>query len=419
MSDQNTTVARTDAKAQGDWWGGDLPVAQLNEFIERSKQLGWEPVLDEVALKRKQFAHRLRNFRVGNWHLLRALPAESKALDLGCGFGALALGLSQYFGFVVGVDALWTRVSYGSLRGRQEKLDDIRFVEAGGFALPFKAAAFDLVTMNGVLEWAALYAEGLPRELQVSMLKEVGRTLSDGGTIAVAIENRYAMETLVGMDDTHTGMRLVPALPRPLANVVSRALRRKPYRTYLYDLAGYRQLFKDAGYHDATILDLVSSYNDYDFVVKPDDHITYRFLWEKNLVQSFYRRAGKLRKFLSTRAPTSLGALAYSYLILAGKNVVTLLDGEHPIWKHHLAQGIPARASRFACQGAVPGSLAIIAHDGVRALGALELIAAKQSNGLTVLDDSVATSLQLGSATNDWSDFNGVRIRGRAAGSES
>jgi hypothetical protein len=36
-----------------------------------------------------------------------------------------------------------------------------------------------------------------------------------------------------------------------------------------------------------------------------------------------------------------------------------------------------------------------------------------------VLDDSVATSLQLGSATNDWSDFNGVRIRGRAAGSES
>lgn len=419
MSNDDATVARTDAKAQGEWWGGDIPVAQLDEFIQRSKQLGWEPVLDEVAVKRKQFAHRLRNFRAGNWHLLRALPTECKALDLGCGFGALALGLSRYYRFVIGVDALWTRVSYGSLRAQQEKREDIRFVEAGGFALPFKGATFDLVTMNGVLEWAALYAEGAPRDLQVSMLREVRRTLSDRGTIAVAIENRYALETLVGMDDTHTGMRLVPALPRPLANVVSRTLRRKPYRTYLYDIAGYRQLFKDAGYREVKVVDLVSSYNDYDFVVMPNDHITYRFLWKKNLVRSFYGRAGKVRKFLSSTVASSLGDLAYSYLILAGNDVVTLLDSEHPIWKANVARGIPVGARRFACQGVVAGSLAIIAHDGARTLGALEFIGAKQSNGGTVLDDSVAAGLHLGAPTTDWSDFRGLRVRARAAGTWS
>src|SRR4029077_11674875 len=133
-------------------------------------------------------------------------------------------------------------------------------------ALPFREHHFNLVIMNGVLEWAWLYASGAPRALQVDLLRETRRVLTANGTVAIAIENRFAMETLVGMPDTHTQIRFIPALPRPAASLLSRALRHEPYRTLLHSAAGSRQLLQDAGYPCVRIFDLVSSYNDYDFV---------------------------------------------------------------------------------------------------------------------------------------------------------
>ncbi|HEX6534299.1 MAG TPA: class I SAM-dependent methyltransferase [Gemmatimonadaceae bacterium] len=366
-----TDGATTEEKARSIEWE-DLAPAQLEALAARSRAIGWREALDEVESLRPFFVKRLRNLPLGNWHLLRLLPADSRALDLGCGFGTLALGLADYYRRVVGMDALWSRVSYGALRAREDARATT-FAEGSGLALPFRELAFDLVTMNGVLEWAALYAEGAPRALQLRMLAEARRVLAPRGTLAVAIENRFAMETLVGMPDTHTQLRLVPALPRAAAGLVSRVAQRRPYRTFLYDAAGYRRLFRDAGFRNARALDLVSSYNDYDFVVDPGDASTYALLWRRGLVRSFVPRAERARRVLARRWPAALGRLGYAFLVLGGDDVSTVLDAEHPLWARAAREGVDAGRARFACQGATPGSLALVAHDGERLTGAIEL----------------------------------------------
>jgi SAM-dependent methyltransferase len=364
-----------------------MPLSRLQDFISRSRAIGWRSALSEVAGERPFFAHRLRNLPLGNWHLLRALPRESSALDLGCGFGSLALGFADHYRFVVGLDALWSRVSYGRLRALEDNGVGIGFVQGNGLALPFRDGRFNLVAMNGVLEWAWLYArEAAPRSLQVAMLRETRRVLTPNGTVAVAIENRFAMETLMGMTDTHTRLRFVPALPRGAANLLSRALRHKPYRTLLYSAAGYRHLLHDAGYPRVRIFDLVSSYNDYDFVVDPGDAATYRLLWDLGLVRTFSTRAGNVRRSISRRWPKTLGAFAYAYLVLGGDDVGTVLDAGHRFWKRAASYGASAGASRFACQSPSVGALTIVAHDAKRVVSALEL-----STGATSLAGSRST----------------------------
>ncbi|MDP9203237.1 MAG: class I SAM-dependent methyltransferase [Gemmatimonadota bacterium] len=244
----------------------------------------------------------MHDLELGNWHVLLGLSRDSAALDLGCGFGSLALGLRKYYRSVVGIDTLPSRLEYASLRAQQDGRTGNLFARASGLELPFRAGSFDLVTLNGVLEWAGLNAKGDPRKLQVKMLSEARRTLAPAGVVAVAIENRFAMETLAGMHDTHTGLPFVPALPRTVADQIVRAVRKEPFRTYLYDRPGYVKLALKAGFERARVFDLVSSYNDYDYVIDTHDAASYRFLWSRDAVRTFYRRAGSARRAIATLA---------------------------------------------------------------------------------------------------------------------
>ena len=368
-ADQPTTAL--DARARDAEWE-DLPVDRIRELTARSARVGWRPALSEVERERPFFARRMRNLPLGNWHLLRMFRRDARVLDVGCGFGSLALGLAHYFIQVLGIDALQSRVDYAAMRAREEARPAL-FVQGSGLSLPFGAAALDVVTMNGVLEWAGLYADGSPRQLQVAMLREARRVLAPAGTLAVAIENRFAMETLVGMPDTHSGLRLVPALPRPAASLVSRLARRRDLRTWLYDAAGYRALLAEAGFESVRAYDLVSSYNDYDFIVDPSDAETYRFLSSAKLARTFHERAGRARRLVAARWPGALGRFGYAYLLLGGRDVSTVLDAEHPIWTGAAAAGIPPGRSRFACQGTRVGTLALVSHDAGRVRGVVEL----------------------------------------------
>jgi SAM-dependent methyltransferase len=383
MAGTHGTGSDADRRARGAEWE-DLPLERIAELTERSRRVGWRAALAEVEGERPFFARRMRNLPLGNWHLLRALPRQSRALDLGCGFGSLALGLAKHFDSVVGVDPLWSRIAYASLRAREDGAA-ASFVRGSGFALPFRPGTFELVTMNGVLEWAGLFADGAPRRLQLGVLREARRLLAPGGTLAVAIENRFAMETLAGMPDTHTGLRLAPALPRHVAALLSRAIRRRPFRTYLYDAAGYRRLLREAGFPSVRVYDLVSSYNDYDFIVEPSDADTYRLLWDGGLVRTFYSRAGRVRRLIASRWPGALGGLGYAFLLLGAANGETLLDADHDAWTRAAAAGVGAGRSRFACQGSRVGSLLLVSHDAGRVVGAVEV-------GIEPRDDATATS---------------------------
>ncbi len=289
---------------------GDPEVSEVVTLVADSAPLGWREALTQRIKGHAFFVKRLSDLTLGNWHLLLLRDRAGLALDIGCGFGSLTLGLGEYYSSALGVDMLRERLAYASLRAQQDHRDRSRFTQTNAHQLPLRNGTCDLVTMNGVLECAALYARGEPRILQRAMLLEARRVLKPDGVIAVAIENRYALEELAGMADTHTGLRFVTTLPRVVANGVSRARSGRPYTTYLHSRTGYKTLLRDAGFADVCIFDLISSYNDYDFIVSPDDDATYRFLWRRNVVRTFVPWAGRARRLLATVRPRWLDRFA-------------------------------------------------------------------------------------------------------------
>lgn len=351
---------------------GDPDATGIAELISRSRANGWRKEIAEIGRSRPFFSKRLLDFAQGNWHLLAGIPRDGTALDVGCGFGSLVLGLSTHFRTVLGIDMLLQRLALSRLRADQDGVAHAFFARSSGFQTPFRPETFDLVTLHGVLEWAAYYTRGEPRSLQLSMLAEARRVLKATGTLAVAIENRYAAESLVGMRDTHTQIRFITMLPRWLANILARSRTGLDYRTYLYGRSGYEKLFRDAGYRSVRILDLVSSYNDYQFVVAPGDAETYRFLWSRDLISTFYPRAGKMRRRLSRMLPRALGEVSYAYLILAGDSSTCMLDADHEIWKRANTWGVGEGVYRFACKGTGVGTMVLVAHDGSAPLGFIE-----------------------------------------------
>jgi ubiquinone/menaquinone biosynthesis C-methylase UbiE len=398
---------------------GDVPTAQVEKLISESRRVGWRAALGDAAVGAPFFGERLGNLRLANWHMLLARSPSGSALDVGCGFGTLPLGLARHFRTSVGAEMLHERLRYAALRAYQEACPNAFYVRSHGARLPLADATFDLVTMNGVLEWAALYSDGDPRSLQVAMLRELRRVAREDGVVAVAIENRYALESLLALSDTHTGLTFITALPRGAADLVSRLRRHEPYRVFLYSRREYEALFHDAGFAEVTLLDLVSSYNDYDFVVRPDDAATYRFLWEQRMVRSFYRPAAWARRRLASWKPALLGKLSYAYLVVGGNSATTLLDEQHPFWRAAAEWGAEPGAARFASPGETPGAITILTHDGERILSRLELgsTAAAANDGPPGGDGGqpLATSqpgrAALATRFAGSGEFNGIRCR--------
>ena len=364
----------------------DLDAQQLADLLAATREKGWRQALNEIEEHAPFFVKRMRNLALGNWHLLLLRDRADRALDVGCGFGSLPLGLAEYYRNTVGAEFLPNRIAYASTRAAEDARNSCLFVRASGLSLPFATGTFGLATLNGVLEWAGIYAAGNPRALQLQMLGEARRVLAPDGHLAVAIENRFAMESLLGMPDTHTGVIWPTVLPRWMASALTQWRTGARFRTYLYHPSSYRRLFRAAGFPSARVFDLISSYNDYDFVVDVNDVASYRFLFRRDRVRAFFRLAGRARRALNRVWPAALPRVGYANLVIGGANTSTILDAAHPLWKALAVTGAGPGHHRFGCQGEGAGQLTIVCHDGDRITAMVEL-------GSTLPTDDRAASI--------------------------
>jgi ubiquinone/menaquinone biosynthesis C-methylase UbiE len=346
---------------------------QIRELLSHARQMPWCSALDWLRTKHSGFAARLDREWLSDWTLLVHPSQRHRALDLGCGFGTLTLGLAHSFDHVVGIDVLPLRLAIAAARRRSLGLKNVQFIQADGCVLPLRGKSFDLVVLNGVLEWAALAGAEKPEIAQVRVLSEVQRMLSNDGIVGVAIENRFALETWSLTPDTHTGMLLLPLLPRWMARALYRVRVGRRLPVQLHSHRGYRRLFQRAGFAAVRLLDLAPSYNDYDVIIDPDDRASYRFLWQRRLVRSFNPVSRSIRRQLAWVVPGVLGSLSYAYLVIAGKSVITPLDISHSIWTALEPYGISPGAHRFGCRGHTAGSFAIVSHDGENVSSIVEI----------------------------------------------
>ncbi len=187
--------------------------------------------------------------------LLVELGSQDRVLDLGCGWGNLAIEASYSAGQVIAMDLAPLRARFAQLRAESLGIQNLTVLGGGDTAkLPFAAGSFDLIVLNGVWEWVAASGTGHPDRRLVQYIREVHRVLSDRGAVLIGIENRFSAKYMTGMLEEHASLRYISLLPRWLADRYSERERAMPYRVRTYGYDGIRAILKKAGYADVKLV---------------------------------------------------------------------------------------------------------------------------------------------------------------------
>ncbi len=202
-----------------------------------------------------------------DWRLAIPMDSESIVLDVGAGMGRSTIPLARVAKRVVAFDKSILRARFIKRRVASEGLTNVDVFVGDLFDLPLPDHSFDVIGMNGILEWVGLNMSFKdPRDAQVAALKICARLLKPGGYLYVGIENRWALAYLRGKD--HSGIRYTSYMPRIVADLYCRMRGLGSYRTYTYGYRGYQKLFAEAFPVLETHL-LFPGYND------PRTHIPY------------------------------------------------------------------------------------------------------------------------------------------------
>lgn len=191
---------------------------------------------------------------------------NSRILDAGCMWGGLTIPAAQFHREVYAVDKTVETLEFLKIRAKQMGFENIHIFAASIKYLPFSDNFFDLVILNGVLEWVGLEEDVIlekhwkgkrngkhiypktPEEMQIDVLKELNRVLKPEGSLCIAIENRYGIQYFLTCPDNHNNVRFVSFLPRFFADKISRLMGKGAYRTYIYSPRQLVNLLRKSGF---------------------------------------------------------------------------------------------------------------------------------------------------------------------------
>lgn len=239
-------------------------------------------------------------------------------LDVGCGFGGIALKFSDSCRIVVAIEIDMNRIKLANARIKDVKKSNIYLIRANAAILPFKSEIFNFVIMNGVLEWIAktpyLHNEN-PQNVQRIALKEVYRVLNnENGKLYLAIENRLFLGYWLGMKDPHSNLPFTTLLPRPISDLYSKIVKNEDYRTYIYSYLGLRKLLKSCGFDYLDFFVGIKSYQ-FPFEIK---HINDRKglldAFEKYMESKSYKIVAKIMVHLGL-----IKLLSHNFIVICSK----------------------------------------------------------------------------------------------------
>lgn len=255
----------------GYYWG-EVSQAEASTLVSDARQHGWREAVEKHFTDDPAMAFSILQWQQrASWLPLLGLNKNAVALDIGSGYGAITHALAHMMGEVYSLEAISERIEFTRIRLSQEGLNNVRLIQGSATQLPLQENLFDLVVVNGVLEWVGEWdLNGNPREVQLRFLRKIHRLLKPQGFLLVGIENRIGYNNFAGGLD-HSGLAYTSLMPRSLASLVLRLSRKRhhrtmlnssrQYRTYTYSELGYRKLLSRSGFDHTTFYEAVPGYN--------------------------------------------------------------------------------------------------------------------------------------------------------------
>lgn len=144
-------------------------------------------------------------------NLLRALNLTGieRALELGCGCGAITRFLGERGLAVEAVEGSRVRAELAALRCRD--LDNINIVTANFNNLTLPEQAYDAIFLIGVIEYAKRFSDSAAddEEAVIALLTLARQALASDGILCIAIENRTGLKYSLGAHEDHHGKRYI------------------------------------------------------------------------------------------------------------------------------------------------------------------------------------------------------------------
>lgn len=190
----------------------------------------------------------------------------AKVLDIGFGAGGFSLALVNEGAVLVNMDISLEAME--RMKGRGDAPFHSQL--ASGVTLPYRGSTFDLVILNGVLEYTAQGQSGSPKDTHIKILKYVRRLLKPGGLFYLGIENRYYLKFLLGCRD-HYEMRFSNILPRRISTFISKHILKDEVRNWIYSYNEYIRLLSEAGFNYPRFFTALPNYKAPEYITPIED----------------------------------------------------------------------------------------------------------------------------------------------------
>ncbi|NCC50334.1 MAG: methyltransferase domain-containing protein [Spartobacteria bacterium] len=232
----------------------------FDELLALSSAHGWMAAATRCADIPGVNPEYLAKVSRADFQYLLPLHPDTVVLDVGAGLGAIAQVLAPRVHTYVALENDRRRIQFTQLRLGQQGINNVVFLHANVLGNPLQAGLFDVIILNGVLEWLGLQGHEPAGDIQREALRELYRLLKPGGMLYVGTDNRYALAQLRGAPEPHSMLPYVGVVPRRMADfLVKRDYRRGKgwsrspmlktgFRTWTWSLRGYHKLLASAGF---------------------------------------------------------------------------------------------------------------------------------------------------------------------------
>lgn len=266
---------------------GSLPEFQLTarmaELVAIAYECGWRRAIEqhvaELTLHKDHAEEYATSEARGDFLFFTSIDQSSTVLSIGSGWGNIELAFARIAKQVYALDTTLANLQFVGIRAQQEGQDNIIPVVGDVVKLPLPPASCDVVLMVGALgriPWER--DDDTPRNLQIRALENALKVLKPGGQLYIGIENRFSIKSFLGFREPHTGLRFIGLMPRWLADLYSRMVRRAPFREWTYSRRELRRLLTTAGFAQIQEYYPLPSYKNFRFITDFSEPWLTRFL---------------------------------------------------------------------------------------------------------------------------------------------